>query len=193
MDSLCVFCGSREGRNPAHREAADALGRELARRDVTLVFGGGGVGLMGVLARAVLDADGDVVGVIPEALRERERPPAGLTELHVVESMHERKRTMFDRSEGFLALAGGLGTLEELFEMLTWAQLGIHDYPVGLLNVDGYYDDLLSFVDGAVADGYVPADHRKLLTVGDTPTDVLDALERYEPAERRAWLDDHEG
>lgn len=177
MDRLCVYCGSRTGRGSRHRDAAVAFGRELVRRDVDLVYGGGGVGLMGVLAETVMAAGGDVVGVIPAALRERERPPADVTELRVVDSMHDRKREMFDLSDGFVALAGGLGTLDELFEMLTWAQLDIHDAPCGLLNVDGYYDDLVAFVDTAVAEGFLPEEHRALLTVRTSTSDLLDALE----------------
>jgi uncharacterized protein (TIGR00730 family) len=189
MDSVCVYCGSREGSDPAHREATTTLGRELVARDLTLVYGGGGVGLMGVLATTVLEAGGEVIGVIPEALREREAAPVDLTELVVVDSMHERKRTMFDRAEGFLALPGGIGTVEELFEMVTWAQLGIHDDPVGLLNVAGYYDDLVAFLDGAVEQGYVPADHRDLLTVCDRPGPLLDAVESFDGPSRTEYLD----
>lgn len=177
MDRICVYCGSRPSHDGRHREATEAFGRELVRREVDLVYGGGGVGLMDVLARTVLDAGGEVVGVIPRDLRDRERPPADLTDLRVVESMHERKRTMFELSEGFAALSGGLGTLEELFEMLTWAQLDIHDHPCGLLNVGGYYDDLLGFVDTAVAEGFVMEAHRDLLTVRGEPAALLDAFE----------------
>jgi hypothetical protein len=188
MNRVCVYCGSRLGRGEQYREVTVAFGEELVRRDIGLVYGGGGVGLMGVLAETVLAGGGDVVGVIPTALRERERPPADLTELVVVDSMHDRKRQMFDRAEGFAALAGGLGTLEELFEMLTWAQLGIHDYPCGLLNVDGYYDGLLSFVDTAVSAQFVPEDHRALLTVRDDPADLIAELEAYAPPDRDGQL-----
>jgi hypothetical protein len=189
VNRICVYCGSREGRDPAYREATAAFGRELVRRGLDLVYGGGGVGLMNVLAESVLDGGGEVVGVIPGTLRERERPPPDLTDLRVVGSMHERKRTMFDLSDGFVALPGGFGTLEELFEMLTWAQLGIHDHPCGLLNVAGYYDDLVAFADGATDAGFVPGDHRELLTVAEDPGALLDAFEAYEPPEREAQLD----
>lgn len=189
MNWICVYCGSRLGRDVQYRAETVAFGRELVRRDIGLVYGGGGVGLMGVLAETVLAGDGEVVGVIPAALRRRERPPDGLTELVVVESMHARKRQMFDRSEGFAALAGGLGTLEELFEMLTWAQLGIHDHPCGIVNIDGYYDELISFLDAAVAAGFVPEDHRRLLTAHDDPADLLDEFEAYTPPDRDDQID----
>lgn len=189
MDRLCVYCGSRSGRADAYREAAVAVGRELARRDVGLVYGGGGVGLMNALARAVLAGGGEVIGVIPEALRAVERPPVELTELRTVDSMHERKRTMFELADGFVALPGGLGTLDELFEMVTWAQLGIHDYPCGVLNVEGYYDGLLDHVDHAVAEGFVPEAHRELLVVADEPAGLFESLERYEPPPLEKTMD----
>ena len=177
MDRLCVYCGSRSGHDPSFGAEAAAFGRELVERNVDLVYGGGGVGLMGVLAESVLDAGGDVIGVIPADLTERERLPDGLSEVRVVESMHERKRTMFDLASGFVALAGGLGTLDELFEMLTWAQLDIHDYPCGLLNVNGYYDELLAFLDTAVAAGFVADDHRELVRVHDDAGTLLEEFE----------------
>lgn len=189
MDRICVYCGSRLGRAVQYREETVAFGQELVQRDIGLVYGGGGVGLMGVLAETVLAGGGEVIGVIPTALREPERPPDDLTDLIVVESMHARKQQMFDLAEGFAALAGGLGTLEELFEMLTWAQLGIHDYPCGILNVDGYYDGLISFIDAAVAAEFVPEEHRALLTVREDPADLIAEFETYTPPDRDEQLD----
>jgi hypothetical protein len=189
MDRICVYCGSRPGRDERYRETTVAFGRELLERDIGLVYGGGGVGLMGVLAETVLAGGGEVIGVIPTPLRERERPPDGLTDLVVVDSMHARKQRMFEFAEGFAALAGGLGTLEELFEMVTWAQLGIHDYPCGLLNVDGYYDGLIDFLDTAVTAGFVPEDHRTLLAVHDDPADLIAEFEAYTPPDRDGQLD----
>ncbi|MFB6192377.1 MAG: TIGR00730 family Rossman fold protein [Haloarculaceae archaeon] len=181
MDRICVYCGSRSGRGSAYADATAAFGRELVRRDLGLVYGGGGVGLMGALAESVLDAGGTVVGVIPEALSESERPPPDLTDLRVVDSMDARKREMFRLSDGFVALPGGIGTLDELLETLTRAQLGIHDLPCGLLNVDGYYDDLLAFLDGAVDEGFLAPEHRQLLTVEEGSSELLDAIEAAGP------------
>lgn len=189
MNRICVYCGSRTGRTPLFQEATEEFGRELAKRDIELVYGGGGVGLMNVLAETVLESGGTAIGVIPEALEERERPPSTLTELYVVDSMHTRKQKMFDLADGFVALAGGLGTLEELFEMLTWAQLGIHEQPCGILNSEGYYDDLIAFVDHAVDTGFVSETHRRLLTVAGEPASLLDAFEEYDPPRRDEHMD----
>lgn len=189
MERICVYCGSRTGEDERYRTATAAFGAELARREIGLVYGGGGVGLMGVLAESVLDAGGEAIGVIPEGMANSERPPADLTETIVVDSMHTRKQTMFERAEGFVALPGGLGTLEELLEMLTWSQLGIHDYPCGVLNVAGYYDGLVTFLDTAVSEGFVPAAHRDLLTVGEDPASLLDALAAFTPPEREKRMD----
>lgn len=176
MDSLCVFCGSSAGRDPVYRDAAATFGRELAVKDIDLVFGGGGVGLMGALAEAVLEHGGDAYGVIPEGIAEREQPPEDLTELYHVESMHERKQRMFSLAEGFVALPGGIGTLEEFLEMVTWAQLGFHEYPTGLLNVDGFFDDLIGFLDEATESGFVTRAHRDMVRVERDPEALLDSL-----------------
>jgi hypothetical protein len=157
------------------------MGEELVARDLGLVFGGGSVGLMGTVADAVMDGGGEAIGVIPEALEAREVAHGGLTELAVVGSMHERKRRMVELSDGFVALPGGLGTLEELFEVLTWAQLGIHEKPCGVLNVAGFYDGLVSHLDGATEAGFVSPAHRDLARVETAPGPLLDAFERYEP------------
>lgn len=192
MDRLCVYCGSRPGNDPAFVDAASSFGRLLAERDLGLVYGGGDVGLMGAVADGALDAGGEVFGVIPEALFEREVAHEGLTELHVVDSMHTRKRRFADLADGFVALPGGFGTLEELVEMLTWAQLGFHTDPCGLLNVSGYYDGLVSFFDAQVAAGFVEPSHRRLLTVTDDPTALLDRFAAYEPPVQERIVDDTE-
>ena len=181
MRSVCIFCGSRSGIEPAYEEAALTLGRMLAAASITLVYGGGRVGLMGVVADAALDAGGDVVGVIPRALLEREIAHTGLEDLRVVGSMHERKALMSELSEGFVALPGGTGTLEEFFEALTWAQLGEHRKPCGLLNVSGYYDPLLALFDHMVVKGFLSEEHRSMVLVEREPDPLLEAMARYRP------------
>ncbi len=173
---ICVYCGSRAGRNDRYRQAAVDLGQLLAARDLGLVYGGGHVGLMGVIADAALAAGGEVIGVIPEQLRQQEVAHSGLSELHIVASMHERKALMANLADGFIALPGGLGTLEELSEMLTWQQIGIHTKPIGLLNTGGYYDALLAFLDRAVTDGYVTTSDRQCLQVADSAAALLELL-----------------
>ncbi|MBK5911753.1 Rossman fold protein, TIGR00730 family [Rhodothalassium salexigens] len=188
MKRLCVYCGSRDGQQPAYLEAARALGRLLAERGIGLVYGGASIGVMGTLANAVLDGGGEAIGVIPRALDDREVGHRGLTELHVVETMHERKNIMSVLSDGFVALPGGLGTFEELFEVWTWAQLGVHRKPVGLLNAGGFYDPLLAFLDHATAEGFVEREHRDLVTVAGDPASLLDAMHAYKPSDDRIWL-----
>jgi uncharacterized protein (TIGR00730 family) len=185
---LCVFCGSNEGRDPVYRSAAQSLGRMLVRRGVALVYGGGSVGLMGVLADTVLSGGGEVTGVIPTALATKEVQHAGLTHTHVVDNMHARKAMMNELSDGFVALPGGYGTLEELFEVVTWAQLGLHGKPIGLLNVVGYFDGLLGCIDSAVAEGFIRPEHRKLLVSGSEPDALLDALVRHQPPDVEKWI-----
>jgi len=190
MRRICVFCGSAEGARPAYRDAARTLGRELATRGLGLVYGGGSVGLMGVLADTVLAEGGEVIGVIPGPLATRELAHTGLTELRVVGSMHERKATMARLSDGFVALPGGLGTLEETLEVLTWAQLGIHRKPVGVLNVEGYWDGLERMLAHAVREGFVRAEYAALLLVGRSAPELLDRFAAWHaPAVPRAWLD----
>lgn len=179
MKRVCVFCGSRSGASPVYEEGARRLGRVLAEAGVTLVYGGGRVGLMGVLADAVLDSGGEVVGVIPKALMRREIAHAGLSDLRVVDSMHERKALMSELSDGFVALPGGTGTMEEFFEVLSWAQLGVHDKPRGLFNVEGYYDPLLAFFDHVVSQGFLSEEQRSLVLVETEPEPLLEALARY--------------
>ena len=173
---ICVFCGSQMGASPRYREAARDFGTLLAGRGLGLVYGGGDVGLMGVLADAVLAAGGHAWGVIPRSLADREVAHAGLTELEIVTSMHERKARMADLADAFVALPGGLGTLDELFEIWTWAQLGIHAKPIGLLNVLGYFDPLLAFLDRTVEEGFVRPEHRATAAVDDDPARLLDRM-----------------
>jgi uncharacterized protein (TIGR00730 family) len=192
VQSVCVFCGSSPGIDPAYTEAARSLGRTLAEANVRLVFGGGHVGLMGVLSNAALEARGEVIGVIPKSLVEREIAHAGLTDLRIVGSMHERKAMMSDLSEGFITLPGGTGTLEEFFEVLTWAQLGEHNKPCGLLNVAGYYDPLLSVFDHMVDRGFLSESNRALALVESEPEKLLQRLDHYQPPKTAKWLDKSE-
>jgi uncharacterized protein (TIGR00730 family) len=187
---ICVFCGSARGARPAYAEAARRLGAALARRSLGLVYGGGRVGLMGVLADATLAAGGRVVGVIPDPLATRELAHDGLTELHVVPGMHERKALMARRCAGFLTLPGGVGTLEEFFEILSWAVLGLHAKPIGLLNVGGYYDPLLALLDHGVAEGFIRPEDLGLLRVSDDPEALAaDLLAHAPPPRRPKWID----
>ena len=176
---LCVFCGSSMGRRPAYRTAAQEVGRRIAERGWELVYGGGNVGLMGVVADACLAAGGRVIGVIPRALAAKEVAHAGLTELRIVDSMHERKATMAALSDAFLALPGGYGTWDELCEVLTWSQLGIQQKPCALLNVEGYYDALLHMADHAAAEGFVHDANRMLLLADDDAEKLLDCIQGY--------------
>jgi uncharacterized protein (TIGR00730 family) len=187
---VCVFCGSNYGANPAFREAAESLGRLLAGEQIELVYGGGSVGLMGAVADAVRAAGGRVIGVIPEALVQAEIAHRELDDLRVVRSMHERKQLMADLADAFVALPGGFGTFEELLEIVTWAQLGLHSKPIGLLNVGGYYDALLALVQRAVSEGFVARDHARLLYVDEQPLPLLARLRADEPRPLvRKWLD----
>lgn len=188
LKAICVFCGSRFGEPDTFRTAAANLGAEIAARGLRLIYGGGRVGLMGVVADAVISHGGEVTGVIPDLLAEREIPHLGLTELIVTNSMHERKAKMADLSDGFIALPGGFGTLEEFCEVLTWAQLGIHRKPLGLLDVDQFFDPLVAFFDAMVDHGFVPPKHRSLVLRSHDATELLDAFARYEPPELAAWL-----
>jgi uncharacterized protein (TIGR00730 family) len=188
MKRICVYCGSREGDRPAYREAAETLGRLIATSGIGIVYGGASVGLMGTVADAAIDAGGEVIGIIPEALLARELGHQRLTELRVVASMHVRKAMMEQLSDGFIALPGGLGTFEELFEILTWSQLGFHDKPIGVLNVDGYYDGLLDFLDHAVAAGFVPRAQRHVLLDADEPNRLLAAMQEYRAPHRSRWI-----
>lgn len=186
---ICVFCGSSFGRSALYAEAAEALGQQLAESGTSLVYGGARVGLMGALADATLSAGGEVVGVIPKGLLDHEIAHERLTELHVVASMHERKSRMADLSDAFIALPGGFGTIEELCEILTWAQLGLHAKPIGILNVGGYFDPLLTFFDNVLAEQFIRAEHRSLLIEGHTPQQLLESFAAYEPPLVKKWID----
>ncbi len=185
---ICVYAGSNPGTNPAYGEAAAELARLLASRDIGVVYGGGKVGLMGILADTALAAGGEVIGVIPQDLMDREIGHGGLTELHVVGSMHERKALMAELSDGFVALPGGAGTLEELIEVYTWSQLGLHAKPMGVLNVCGYYDGLAALLDHAVQEGFLREQHRAALHTAATPAELLERFVGWRPATVGKWL-----
>jgi uncharacterized protein (TIGR00730 family) len=190
MRRLCVFCGSSGGARDVYADSARRLGCLLAERGLGLVYGGGHIGLMGVLADAARAAGGEVVGVIPQALADKELAHTGLTALHVVATMHQRKALMADLADGFAALPGGFGTADELFEILTWSQLGLHARPVGLLNVAGYFDPLLAWLDHAVGERFLRPEHRRLLLTADAPETLLDRLLNYQPEERAdKWIE----
>jgi len=178
VTSLCVYCGSSSGEHPEYAEQARAFGAEMARRDITLVYGGGNVGLMGVVADAVLACGGKVIGVIPRQLVDREVAHAGLTELQVVDTMHQRKTRMFELSDAFVALPGGFGTLDEMFEMLTWSQLGLHGYPCAFLDVRGYYAPLRGMMDHMVGEGFVRAVQRENVWIGENMSQLFDWMSR---------------
>jgi uncharacterized protein (TIGR00730 family) len=188
LNSICIFCGSNPGADPSYVQTARKVGAVLANRNITVVYGGGRVGMMGALAEGALAAGGKVIGIIPEALRAKEMAGEGLTQLHVVDSMHERKQMMADHSDGFIALPGGFGTFEEFLETLTWAQLGLHSKPCGLLNVKHYYDQLLTFFDHAVAAQFVRVEHRRIVIEADDPERLLDAMADYQPPPVDKWL-----
>lgn len=185
---LCVFCGSSHGHHPRYADAARALGQQLAGRGIGVVYGGGNVGLMGVLADAALAGGGEVVGVIPHALFAKELGHTAITDLRIVQTMHQRKSLMAELSDGFIALPGGFGTLDELCEILTWAQLGIHHKPCALLNVDGYFDGFLQFLDSAVAEGFLRGEHRALLIVAQEIGDMLQQMSTYRSPIHDQWL-----
>ena len=189
MKRICVFAGSSAGCRPIYRTVAEELGRELAMREVGLVYGGARVGLMGVLADTVLASRGQVTGVIPAALVAKEVAHTGLSDLRVVRSMHERKAMMADLADGFIALPGGWGTLDEFFEILTWGQLGLHQKPCGLLNVESYFDRLLSFVGHSIEEGFVRREYGSMISVSGSPGALLDMLESYEPPTVEKWID----
>ncbi len=189
MNSLCVFCGSSPGANGAYANAARSFGALLAKNNITLVYGGGRVGLMGELADSVLSNGGKAIGVIPESLVKKEVGHTGLTKLHVVDSMHERKALMYELADAFVALPGGTGTLDELFEAFTWNQLGLHSKPIGLLNVEGYFDHLTSFLDHTVEQRFVKAEHLNLLVVDENEELLLQRLNNTNPVSLDKWID----
>ncbi|MGB9092316.1 MAG: TIGR00730 family Rossman fold protein [Pseudomonas farsensis] len=187
--SVCVFCGASTGANPAYRDAAIALGQAIAQRGLKLVYGGGAVGLMGIVANAAMAAGGEVVGIIPQSLLDAEVGHKGLTRLEVVDGMHARKARMAELSDAFIALPGGLGTLEELFEVWTWGQLGYHAKPLGLLDVNGFYEKLGGFLDHVVEEGFVRPQHRAMLQLAQQPDQLLDAMDSFVAPVVPKWVD----
>ncbi|KJH69494.1 LOG family protein [Aliterella atlantica] len=192
MKSVCVFCGSSMGLKPTYQLAAQAMGKVLAQQGIELVYGGGNVGLMGEIADAVLAAGGKVTGVMPKSLVAKEIAHTGLTKLHIVKSMHERKALMSDLSDAFVALPGGYGTLDEFCEMLTWTQLGLQQKPCGLLNVDGYYDNLIAMFDRAVSEQFLRQENRQLVLEERDPVRLLDLLANYQPIVVQKWIEPSE-
>ena len=188
INSICVYCGSSPGRIEAYGSAGCALAKSLVSRNIRLVYGGAGIGIMGMVADQVLKLGGQAIGVIPKALAHKEVAHKNLTELHVTQSMHERKMLMAELSDGFIALPGGIGTLEELLEIWTWAQLGFHNKPCGLLNIEGYYDSLIGFLDHVLAEQFVKKDHHAMLIVETNPDALLDHYINYQPPAVRHWV-----
>ena len=190
MNRLCVYCGSSPGTGDTYVSAAKAFGSLLVQQEIGLVYGGASVGIMGVIADTVLEGGGNVTGVIPHALHGKEIAHTGLTELHVVDSMHERKSLMAVLSDGFVAMPGGFGTLEEIIEVITWGQLGFHDKPCGMLNIEGYFDHLLAYLDHCEAEGFLRARHRSMLLVANTPLELLEQFSNYMPPSVEKWRRD---
>ncbi len=188
MKSICVFCGSSHGAQPAYTVAARALASTMVKNDIELVYGGGNVGLMGVIGDTVMQSGGKVTGVIPKPLMEKEVGHEGLTNLHVVADMHERKALMASLSEGFIALPGGWGTLEELFEVMTWLQLGFHEKPCAVYNVNNYFDSLLAFLGNATEQGFVKRLHHDMLIHGDEPEALLQRMSDFTPPDTKKWI-----
>lgn len=189
MKSICVYCGSNLGKRNSYLEAAQGLGIEMAKRGITLVYGGGNVGLMGAVADSVLAGGGKVIGVIPQALVDKEVAHTGLTDLRVVGSMHERKSLMADLADAFIALPGGLGTLEEFCEIATWTQLGFHQKACGLLNIEGFYNALLSFLNHATQEKFIRPEHRSIVLAEEIPTKLIEKLSQYEVPSVHKWID----
>lgn len=189
MKAICVFCGSSFGVRPAYEDAAAQTGRLIAEQGYTLVYGGAKVGLMGTVADAALSAGGKVFGVLPRALQDKEIGHPGLSELHLVGSMHERKALMADLSDAFIALPGGVGTLEEIFEVWTWGQLGYHGKPCGFLNIDGYFEQLIAFLDHQTREGFTKPQMRAMAQIAETPGDMIRLLENYSPPSAHKWIE----
>lgn len=189
MNRLAVFCGSKDGAHPVFREAAGTLGQALAARGIGLVYGGSRVGTMGAVADATLAAQGQAIGVLPHFLQEKELAHPGLTELHLVHSMHERKAKMSELADGFIILPGGPGTMEEFFEVFTWAQLGLHEKPCGVLNIDGYYDPLIALFDTMERQGFLIPEHRAMLIVESDPNRLLERFATYEAPRVKTYMD----
>ncbi len=188
MQALTVFCGANTGSDPVYTEVARQMGHLLASEGIALVYGGGKVGLMGVIADAVLEKGGKVIGVIPHFLAHKEVEHTGVTEMHYSETMHERKMRMFELSDGAIAMPGGFGTLDELFELCTWAQLGHHEKPLAILNVNGFYDTLLQFLNRVVSDGFLKIENRGIILDAAQPTEVLKKMRNYQPVHVPKWI-----
>jgi uncharacterized protein (TIGR00730 family) len=190
LKRLCVFCGSSFGVNPAYVKAASDLGNAIAKRNICLVYGGARVGLMGEIASTVIRAKGEVIGVIPKDLVEKEVAHSNLSDLRIVGTMHERKSLMAELSDGFIAMPGGFGTMEEIFEAITWAQLSFHDKPCGFLNIKGYYNDLIKFLDHSVEENFIVPEHRAMIIIDDEPESLLDKFLNYEPPkiDKAKWI-----
>ena len=188
MKTVCVFCGSSTGGNSKYIKAARELGRYLAEKELTLVYGAGNVGLMGQIAQSTLTNGGKVIGVIPEFLVQKEVVYREITDLRIVDSMHERKALMAELSDGFVAMPGGFGTLEETVEVLTWGQLGLHKKPVGLLNIEGYYDRLNEFFAHMVKEEFLRDAHREMILINDKPADLISAMQKFSPPKVKKWI-----
>ena len=189
MKSITVFCGSSSGTRREYAEAARNLAHLFVEQNIKLIYGGGNIGLMGIIADEVMNQGGEVIGIIPESLDQKEVGHRGLTELRVVKSMHERKAQMAELADGFIAMPGGIGTFEEFFEILTWAQLGFHEKPCGILNVEGYYDGLLELCDNAVSEGFLREIHRQLILDDSDAIRLLDKMENFRPNPIEKWID----
>lgn len=192
MKAICVFCGSSFGNRDSYSQGAAETGRAIAQAGLTLIYGGAKVGLMGAVADHALAAGGEVIGVLPKALQEKELAHEGLSALHIVSSMHERKALMAQLSDSFIALPGGAGTLEELFEVWTWGQLGFHSKPCGFLNVDGYYDQLIGFLDHQTSEGFMKPVMRSMVQVAGDPATLIDLFQAYEPPKTPKWIEKNE-
>lgn len=192
LNSICIYCGSSPGRSESYTGAAIAMAEALVSRNIRLVYGGAGIGIMGILADNVLRLGGEAIGVIPKALAHKEVAHANLTELHITQSMHDRKMLMAELADGFIAMPGGIGTLEELFEIWTWAQLGIHRKPCGLLNVGAYYDSLIRFLDQVLAEQFVKPHHHAMLLVESTPDALLERFYKYQAPDIKHWVNKNE-
>ena len=189
MKRICVFCGSNNGANPIYSETAEKVGKFLASKNIELVYGGGRVGLMGKVADTVMANGGTVIGIIPQSLATKEIAHQNLTELHIVNSMHERKAMMADLADGFIALPGGFGTFEEFCEIVTWAQLGIHQKPCGLLNINGFYDNLIALINFSTTENFIRAEHRQLVLVERAVEKLFDLMKDFQPPVIEKWLD----
>ncbi|MCU0389558.1 MAG: TIGR00730 family Rossman fold protein [Thermoflexibacter sp.] len=188
MKNICVFCGSAVGKNPLYKQTAQDLGLLLVKKQIRMIYGGGKVGLMGIIADTVMQNGGKVVGVIPQFLIEMEVAHSRLSEQIMVKTMHERKKRMTDMAQGFIIMAGGIGTMDEFFEILTWAQLGLHSKPIGLLNTNGFFDKLLAYIDFSVEEGFIKPQSRQMILVDDNPEMLLDKMDKYEGGQVKKWL-----